>query len=102
MFYDQLMIDEFQDFREYDYDLITALSQYVNNILLVGDYYQHSVSAINNSGKPFKKNSKIVGYDEFIGPRWVFLQLQVAQQFAPFLKNKKCRTICSIARHSNV
>lgn len=66
MFYDQLMIDEFQDFREYDYDLITALSKYVNNILLVGDYYQHSVSATNNSGKPFKKGSKIVGYDEFI------------------------------------
>lgn len=53
MFYDQLMIDEFQDFREYDYDLITALSKYVNDILLVGDYYQHSVSATNNSGKPF-------------------------------------------------
>lgn len=66
MFYDQLMIDEFQDFREYDYDLITTLSKYVNNILLVGDYYQHSVSANNNSGKPFKKGSKIVEYDEFI------------------------------------
>ena len=66
MFYDQLMIDEFQDFREYDYDLITTLSKYVNDILLVGDYYQHSVSANNNSGKPFKKNSKIVQYDEFI------------------------------------
>lgn len=66
MFYDQLMIDEFQDFREYDYDLITTLSKYVNNILLVGDYYQHSVSANNNSGKPFKKGNEIIEYNEFI------------------------------------
>lgn len=57
MFYDQLMIDEFQDFREYDYDLMTTLSKYVNNILLVGDYYQHSVSAINNSFKKERSSS---------------------------------------------
>lgn len=36
------------------------------NILLVGDYYQHSVSGQNNSGKPFKKSKTEIGYEEFI------------------------------------
>ena len=55
MFYDQVCIDEFQDFRIYDFDFIVSLAQKLNNVLLVGDYYQHSVSGDNNSGKPFDK-----------------------------------------------
>lgn len=66
LFYDYVLIDEFQDFREYDYELIVELSKKLNNVLLVGDYYQHSVSATNNSGKPFKRKNVEVGYDEFI------------------------------------
>lgn len=65
LFYDQILIDEFQDFRKYDYELIIALAKETYNILLVGDYYQHSVSAVNNSGKPFKKGKTEVSYDEF-------------------------------------
>lgn len=65
MFFEQVMIDEFQDFREHDYNLVIALAKEMNNILLVGDYYQHSVSAVNNSGKPFKKGKDEVSYDEF-------------------------------------
>lgn len=60
------MIDEFQDFREHDYELIVKLSKCLKNILLVGDYYQHSVSGQNNSGKPFKKSKTEIGYEEFI------------------------------------
>lgn len=55
MFYDQVCIDEFQDFRAYDFDFVVSLAQKLNNVLLVGDYYQHSVSGDNNSGKPFDK-----------------------------------------------
>lgn len=66
LFYDCIWIDEFQDFREYDYELITTLAKQVNNIVLVGDYFQHSVSATNNTGKPFKKKNRDVSYDEFI------------------------------------
>ena len=40
--------------------------QKINNITLVGDYYQHSVSGQNNSGKPFKKGKNEVSYDEFL------------------------------------
>lgn len=66
LFYDQIFIDEFQDFREHDYDLIIGLSKLLNAVLLVGDYYQHSVSAINNSGKPFKNRNSDVSYDDFV------------------------------------
>ena len=67
-FYDQVMIDEFQDFREDDFELIVSLSKGIDNILLVGDYYQHSVSAVNNTGKPFEKGKAKtpVSYDDFV------------------------------------
>ena len=66
LFYDWVLIDEFQDFREYDYELIMELSKHLNNILLVGDFYQHSVSATNNSGKPFSKKHETISYEEFV------------------------------------
>lgn len=66
LFYDSIMIDEFQDFREYDYELIMALSKKLNDVVLVGDYFQHSVSAKNNSGKPFKNKSVDVSYEVFV------------------------------------
>lgn len=66
LFYDQVFIDEFQDFREYDYDLIIGLSKMLNSVLLVGDYYQHSVSAINNTGKPFKNKKHDLSYADFV------------------------------------
>ena len=66
LFYDCVLIDEFQDFREYDYDLIMALAKQLKDVILVGDYHQHSVSATNNSGKPFVRKSGDVSYDEFV------------------------------------
>lgn len=71
--FDKILIDEFQDFRNNDYELINAFIKYSNNILLVGDYYQHSVLGENNSGKPFSKTKKdkegkkqVVSYHEYI------------------------------------
>ena len=66
LFYDCVLIDEFQDFREYDYELIMGLAKQLNDVVLVGDYHQHSVSATNNSGKPFKNKSTDVSYDAFV------------------------------------
>lgn len=66
LFYDCVLIDEFQDFREYDYELTMTLSKQLNDVTLIGDYYQHSVSATNNSGKPFKKKTNDVCYDDFV------------------------------------
>lgn len=67
LFYDCILIDEFQDFREHDYELIISLAKQLNDVVLVGDYHQHSVSATNNSGKPFKNKSTDVSYDDFVG-----------------------------------
>ena len=64
-FYYYILIFEFQVFREYDYDLITSMAKEIDNITLVGDYNQHSVSAVNNSGRPFKKRTVEVNYDDF-------------------------------------
>ena len=66
MFYDSVLIDEFQDFREFDYELIMKLAKHLNDVMLVGDYYQHSVSARNNTGKPFKTSKGDVSYADFV------------------------------------
>ena len=65
-FYDRILVDEFQDFREYDYDLICNLAQYADNVTLVGDFYQHSVSANNNTGRPFANKKIDVSYNDFV------------------------------------
>ena len=67
LFYDEISIDEFQDYRKHDYDLILKLSKALNSVTLVGDYFQHSVSGKNNSGKPFAKGKIEIGYREFLG-----------------------------------
>lgn len=43
-----------------------ALAKLLNDVVLVGDYHQHSVSATNNSGKPFKRRTGDVSYNEFV------------------------------------
>ena len=58
-FFEYIYIDEFQDFRQHDYELMEKVIKKSKNIVLVGDYFQHSVNARNNTGKPFKVgNSK--------------------------------------------
>lgn len=66
LFYDEVSIDEFQDYRKHDFDLILKLSKALNSVTLVGDFFQHSVSGKNNSGKPFAKGKAEVGYREFL------------------------------------
>lgn len=66
LFFDHILIDEYQDFREHDYDLIMELAKNLTNITMVGDYFQHSVSAINNAGKPFATSKGEVSYKNYI------------------------------------
>ena len=92
LFYEQVMIDEFQDFREHDYELIVGMAELLNAVLLVGDYYQHSVSAINNSGKPFKMKKKDVGYIEFVNE---LKRLKFAVDDETLKKSRRCsKDIC--------
>lgn len=96
LFYDQIFIDEFQDFREHDYDLIIELSKLLNSVLLVGDYYQHSVSAINNSGKPFKNRKSYVSYGDFVGE---LKRLKFVIDESTLSKSRRCsKNICDFVR----
>ena len=92
-FYDYVLIDEFQDFREHDYDLIIQLSKALNKVLLVGDYYQHSVSAKNNTGKPFEKKKQIISYNDFIAN---LIQLGFEVDTTTLSKSRRCSPeVCS-------
>lgn len=97
MFFDNILIDEFQDFREHDYDLIKALAKQLNQVLLVGDYYQHSVSATNNSGKPFKNRSNDVSYNDFLTE---LRQAGFEVDITTLEKSRRCSTeICNFVSH---
>lgn len=65
-FYDDIYIDEFQDFRNYDYKLLMELANIAENIVLVGDFYQHSVTGKDSTGIPFEKKNMSLEYSEFI------------------------------------
>mgnify|MGYP000014962351 FL=1 len=70
-FFECIYIDEFQDFRQHDYELMEKVIKKSKNIVLVGDYFQHSVNARNNTGKPFKvgnskETKRIITYEEYI------------------------------------
>lgn len=96
LFFDQVFIDEFQDFREYDYDLIIGLSQNLNSVLLVGDYYQHSVSAVNNSGKPFKNRKSDVDYTSFVSE---LKKLEFEIDVESLNKSRRCsKDICEFIK----
>lgn len=97
LFFDQIMIDEFQDFREYDYELIISLAKEVENVLLVGDYYQHSVSATNNSGKPFKLRKNEVSYADF---KQTLIKLGMDIDETTLSASRRCpKEICEYIQH---
>lgn len=64
--YDHVAIDEFQDFRDYEFEVMLGLADGLDDIVLVGDYYQHSVAAQSNSGKPFSIRKRTLSYGEFL------------------------------------
>lgn len=65
-FFDNIYVDEAQDFREHDFDFLITLAKNVSSLTMVGDYYQHSVSGQNNSGKPFKNRTNNISYNEYL------------------------------------
>ena len=62
-FCDNIFFDEVQDYREYYYKLLEKMIKEISiNMILVGDYYQHSVNGQNNSGLPFENTT----YEKYI------------------------------------
>lgn len=66
LFWDQVFVDEFQDFRKHDYDFLLEIAKKTGRLMMVGDYYQHSVVADKSKGKPFEVAGRDVPYDEFV------------------------------------
>lgn len=92
-FFDNIYIDEMQDFRENNWKLLCEIISRVNNILLVGDYYQHSVSGVNNYGIPFVNKKHSLSYDEYI-KYLCDLNLKVDNQL--LIKSRRCsEEICT-------
>lgn len=97
MFYDCVLIDEFQDFREYDYELIITLAKKLEDVVLVGDYHQHSVSATNNSGKPFKNKKGEVSYDDFVAS---IIKEGFTVDASTLAKSRRCSIdVCNYVSH---
>lgn len=100
-FFEYIYIDEFQDFRQHDYELIEKIIKKSNNIILVGDYFQHSVNGKNNTGKPFKvgntkKTQRIITYEEYIG---LLKDLKLKVDTKTLQKTRRCpENICQFIR----
>ena len=100
-FFDYIYIDEFQDFRQHNYELMEKIIKKSNNIILVGDYFQHSVNARNNTGKPFKvgntkETKRIITYEEYIK---LLENLKLKVDTETLKKTRRCpENICKFIR----
>ena len=94
LFFDALYIDEFQDYRQNDYHLLEKIvKQFSGDILLVGDYFQHSVSGDNNSGVPFGTNKKSIPFDSYIAS---MKKLKLKVDLDSLKKSRRCTSeVCA-------
>lgn len=91
-FCDYIYIDEVQDFREKYYELLELIIKESNNIVLVGDYYQHSTNGENNSGKPFNNCT----YDQYVA-KLNYLGLKV--DTISLKKSRRCpKKVCEFVK----
>lgn len=89
---DYILIDEVQDFREKYYDILEMIIKESSNVVLVGDYYQHSVNGQNNSGKPFKNCT----YNQYIHN---LEELGLEVDVTSLSKSRRCtKKICKLVR----
>lgn len=97
-FYDSIYVDEFQDFRKQDYEVLNDIIKGVKvPCYLYGDFFQHSVSGVNNSGKPFKDKT----YENFIKD---LKNKGFIVNTTDLLKSRRCpESICEVVRnHLNI
>lgn len=93
-FFDVIYVDEFQDFRQHNYDLLLRIAKGFPNIYLIGDYFQHSVSGRNNSGKPFEENTT---YDSFIEE---LKRTNFKVDHSSLLKSRRCSSeVCDFVKN---
>jgi DNA helicase-2/ATP-dependent DNA helicase PcrA len=63
-FYDQLFVDEVQDFAANDFNLLMALSPVKADILFVGDFYQHTFDTSRDGNINCNLHSNIEKYEK--------------------------------------
>lgn len=96
-FYDAFYIDEYQDFRNEEFELLSAIIKgFGGDVLLVGDYYQHSVSGVNNTGKPFGTANKPKSYQEY---KKLIERLGVIIDESTLCKSRRCsKPVCDFVK----
>lgn len=91
-FFDCIYIDEMQDFREENWELLVKIIKNVKNIFLVGDFNQHSVNATNNTGAPFKLKNNYISYIEY---KEYLCNMGLKVDETSLLKSRRCsKEIC--------
>jgi len=96
-FYDAIYIDEYQDFRNEEFDFLSAIIKgFDGDVLLVGDYYQHSVSGDNNTGKPFGTAKKPKTYLEY---KKIIDGLGITIDETKLCKSRRCsKPVCDFVK----
>lgn len=95
-FFDNIYVDEMQDFREYNWKLLVDIIKKVKNILLVGDYYQHSVSALNNHGEPFQIKKNYISYSDYVN---YLKSIGLEVDETTLLKSRRCsKEVCQFVK----
>lgn len=61
-FYDELLVDEVQDFAGYDFDFLLALCGAEVSVMLAGDFYQHTFDTSRDGAKNATLHDDIVRY----------------------------------------
>lgn len=93
-FFDCIYVDEVQDFRENNWSLLIEIIKRTNKILLVGDYYQHSVSAINNTGIPFKNKKNFISYEDYL--KYLEKNGMIVDNTTLIASRRCCKEVCDL------
>ena len=89
---DFIYIDEVQDFRKEYYKVLEMIIKECNNILMVGDYWQHSVSGQNNTGIPFNNTT----YQEYIDK---LKKIKLEVDNTTLKKSRRCsKNVCNFVK----
>lgn len=92
-YFDMVCVDEVQDIGGYDFELLTAISGSNVNVLLVGDFYQHTYVTSQDGAK--NKNL----HDDFEKYKKRFEKAGLTVDTTSLAKSYRCsQTVCNFIR----
>lgn len=83
-YFDQLLVDEVQDFAAYDFEFLTKLCASELDITLVGDFYQHTFDTSRDG--VYKKNLH-KDYEKYLS---IFDSLGLIKDTTSLIKSHRC------------